>query len=255
MFSAQNHYKTVCIKRAFNAKNSGFYVLKACKQLRNSTSKMADYKRTLLTFACSLLLLTQALLALNRYLKHEYKTRMEIVPLHKAHFLSFTVCPSYGAAYKREVLEKYGTTASRYRKGDFFTPNANKSHKEVFQDVTFGLHEMVASVTIQRSFDEVTIAPSSNQSGWLWTELSYVALGRCFSLQLEEEFVASGINTIAFKTNIDVLIYLHHPGQFYAPNSRSRVSILSSVCEWQIALICIVDCFEQRKQSLCGCNL
>ena len=186
---------------------------------------MGDYKRNLLTLACSLILVTAAFTALTKHLKYDFKTGTEIVKLHEAHFLSITVCPAYQSAYKRVLLENYGASVSQYRRGDFFAPNASKSPKEVFDEVTFNLNEIVKSVTIARSNDVVKLMPSSGEAtGWSWTEKVYVIFGKCYVLQLESEFVSSGVNNIAIQTNMDALVYLHHPGQFYAQNSRTRVS-------------------------------
>lgn len=187
---------------------------------------MADYKRNMLFILCSLILVTQALMALQRHLKHEYKTGIEIVPLHEVNFLAFTVCPSFEAAYKRKVLENYGTSVSRYRKGYYFIQNTSKSPNEVFQEVTFGLDEIVKSVTIERNIGKsITVTLLNEETRWSWIELVDITFGKCYSLHLEPGVVTLGINNIAFETKLDVYVYLHYPGQFHEQNSRSLVKI------------------------------
>ena len=53
------------------------------------------------------------------------------------------------------------------------------------------------------------------------TSMPTQTFGRCYSIHLENNIVAQGVQRIDFHSNMDFYTYFHHPGQFYNINSKS----------------------------------
>ena len=68
-------------------------------------------------------------------------------------FLDLIVCPRYDVAYKGDVMESLGLTKSGYRRLGQFHPsknhNDNISLQEVFNLVTYDVHELISKVRVE----------------------------------------------------------------------------------------------------------
>merc|ERR1712090_73041 len=129
---------------------------------------------------------------------------------------SMTVCPKYESAYKEEELARHGIKSidvseriisqyismpgiylnsrnisqfQEYRRGDF-KGNSTKDEREIFEDVTFSMDDIVENVTIRFPMKrknkkgerrKKTVKPKDISS----REIRYRNMGKCFEINLE----------------------------------------------------------------------
>ena len=147
-------------------------------------------------------------------------------------FIDFIVCPHYDAAYKDNVMEFYGLNKNSYRrKGDYMpTKNFNSSSglRNIFNDVTYELHEIISQVRMSTSdLENDWIVQKLNGSIKKPQHLKIITkyqrnLGRCYSIRPKEHVIKLGVLAIDFLGNIPFYVYLGYPGQFNY-NTKTKV--------------------------------
>ena len=70
-----------------------------------------------IVIGCLTGLIVQGVQCAEKYLRKDTKIIQTTIPLKNATFPGFTVCPSYDAAYKLQVLQSYGTSKEIYKRG------------------------------------------------------------------------------------------------------------------------------------------
>jgi hypothetical protein len=68
---------------------------------------------------CLICLIVQGVRCIEKYIKKDTRVIQKIMPLKNATFLAFTVCPSFGDAYKLQVLQSYGSSKDMYKGGTY----------------------------------------------------------------------------------------------------------------------------------------
>ena len=132
---------------------------------------------------------------------------MKFCSTSKTEFPSFTICPDYDVAYKKNVLEKYKVSRSDIRKLRF-PDTRNLTSYEFFKIATFNLTEIVTSATIKTlrkypkstNYTKVEMYDVNNlgiQNSTIttmkvvldekqWSSETYLHFGRCFSYTIPE---------------------------------------------------------------------
>ena len=182
---------------------------------------------------------------------------------------AITLCPSYDAAYKRNILAKYNWSADSMR--EMKTPETNLSTLEFWHLVTHSLRDIVNSVTIEvtseipnTSITEISMFENiqglSNHSSYEmiksidvkdWTTCAWPAFGFCYVFKTPEEIARLGVYSISLNLKIKTYIYMHHYNQFYhveqnkivaTPGKRSYLSFFYD----------LTKLLQESKGSLCS---
>ena len=146
-------------------------------------------------------------------------------------FVDLTICPTYTAAYKDDVLKAYGIKKKEYRHKAVYSPSKNSRDMDlraIFKSVTYDIEEMLFRIVIKTTnrqkarfdieFDKPNFTDHIDVKTIYWD--SY---GRCFSIYPKDHVLKLGVRLIEFVARIDVYIYFGHPGQFLHPNTKSKV--------------------------------
>ena len=154
-------------------------------------------------------------------------------------FLSLTICPEYHAAYKEDVLQRYGLTKEDYRKKAHYMPKNGKEINskweqngvEIFENVTHGVREILRKLVIRTknanttrfiiNFDQDDIFEHAEIVTKYWP-----SFGRCFNILPKSYVVKQGITRIEALARISIYIYLGYPGQFMHSNSKTKVNAI-----------------------------
>ena len=89
-----------------------------------------------------------------RFSKNETTTIVRVKPTSdpETTFVSFTVCPSYHSAYKRDVLETYNLSVSDYRdKNAIWYPNeeaSSETARQFYHNITYEIDEVIEKIKI-----------------------------------------------------------------------------------------------------------
>ena len=169
-----------------------------------------------------------------RFLKNEATTIVRVKPTSdtETQFVSFTICPEYHSAYKRDVLKNHNMTADDYRfqRALWYPANDMKimDGKEFFHFVTFEMHEIIEKIKISTmSLDSPKIVIDDFQN---FTQ-RYVEFytqyedtyGRCYTMNATESLLGLKLKYVEFVTRMSVYVFIEHPGQHLHGNSRSKV--------------------------------
>ena len=169
-----------------------------------------------------------------RFLKNEATTIVRVKPTSdtETQFVSFTICPEYHSAYKRDVLKNHNMTAHDYRfqRAVWYPANDMKimDGKEFFHSVTFEMHEIIEKIKISTmSLDSPKIVIDDFQN---FTQ-RYVEFytqyedtyGRCYTMNATESLLKLKLKYVEFVTRMSVYVFIEHPGQHLHGNSRSKV--------------------------------
>ena len=66
---------------------------------------------------CLICLIFQGVQCIEKYMRKDTRVIQTMMPSKNAHFLAFTVCPTFDEAYKFQVLQSYGTSKNIYKRG------------------------------------------------------------------------------------------------------------------------------------------
>ena len=126
------------------------------------------------------------------------------------------------------VVRSYGSDSAAYADGNYATPKApaSKTARNIYEEVTFNLREVVKDVRLQTSSEthpDVNITlEETNGPNSKWTTKFHTKYGRCFSLGLATHVTRLGITQIVFETWVNAYVFLHHPGQYLDINSKTK---------------------------------
>ena len=158
-----------------------------------------------------------------------------------AEFPSLSVCPSYFKAFKKDVLHKHNTSASEVRKLQF--PNTEHKSLDFYEMVTLDLTELLQSVEL--NFHENFPNTKTKKLIFLdkndmmenpkakieyldknhWVQHNWLTLGRCYTYSIPQNLRELSVRSVTFTTNFDLLVYIHHPGQFWWVDTDTKLPV------------------------------
>ena len=155
-------------------------------------------------------------------------------------FPDLTFCPVSG--YKENVLINNGLqNISDYTEESIWSSsNGNtESPEELYIESTFSLEEIIGIVEVYldryiNGSEKVTFDPKSNQNPCaedpknVFLTREYYFNGNCYSIVMPECVHQAGPLEVIVNVKEAVDVFIHHPGQFLSPNSRSRIRILQN---------------------------
>ena len=155
-------------------------------------------------------------------------------------FPDLTFCPVSG--YKENVLINNGLqNISDYTEESIWSSsNGNaESPEELYIESTFSLEEIIGIVEVYldryiNGSEKVTFDPKSNQNPCgedpknVFLAREYYFNGNCYSIVMPECVHQAGPLEVIVNVKEAVDAFIHHPGQFLSPNSRSRIRILQN---------------------------
>ena len=174
------------------------------------------------------MLLIQGQKCFDRYFHYDTTAILSVRPTGDAAFLSFTICPDYDAAYKLEKLESYNIDRRKYQRGTYNHTGPEKNPRELFEEVTYKLEEMIKGVAVstwdgRNSSIAIPVDGTLDPKMARWVPKVHILYGYCYSLEIFPALSAFGISAIGIDTFIDTFIMLHHSGQFLDYNTKSKV--------------------------------
>ena len=155
-------------------------------------------------------------------------------------FPDLTFCPVSG--YKEDILINNGLqNISDYTEESIWSSsNGNaESPEELYIESTFSLEEIIGIVEVYldryiNGSEKVTFDPKSNQNPCgedpknVFLAREYYFNGNCYSIVMPECVHQAGPLEVIVNVKEAVDVFIHHPGQFLSPNSRSRIRILQN---------------------------
>ena len=155
-------------------------------------------------------------------------------------FPDLTFCPVSG--YKENVLRNNGLqNISDYTEESIWSSsNGNaESPEELYIESTFSLEEIIGIVEVYldryiNGSEKVTFDPKLNQNPCgedpknVFLAREYYFNGNCYSIVMPECVHQAGPLEVIVNVKEAVDVFIHHPGQFLSPNSRSRIRILQN---------------------------
>ena len=114
-----------------------------------------------------------------------------------------------------------------------------ESPEELYIESTFSLEEIIGIVEVYldryiNGSEKVTFDPKSNQNPCgedpknVFLAREYYFNGNCYSIVMPECVHQAGPLEVIVNVKEAVDVFIHHPGQFLSPNSRSRIRILQN---------------------------
>ena len=100
------------IRSLKNWKNNSWKV--KCLSLLSCTITVVQW---CILVCCLICLIVQGEQCIEKYLRKDTRVIQTLIPSKNAHFLAFTVCPTFDEAYKFHVLQSYGTSQDIYKRG------------------------------------------------------------------------------------------------------------------------------------------
>ena len=73
------------------------------------------------------------------------------------------------------------------------------------------------------SFLKVKLKLTSDDPNANYVTKYDISFGRCYSVQLKPQVTALGVTKVEFRANLNIYIYLHHPGQYMDVDSKTKV--------------------------------
>ena len=120
------------------------------------------------------------------------------------------MCSRVGDSYKIPILKKHGLTKKDYTKhGIFSSKFKNKSPEELFDEITYGLTEIIEEIEVITE-DFVKIAINLKKDATVFN-MPHEWFGKCYSIELASHIVKQGISQIVFVSKLNTYIYFHHP--------------------------------------------
>ena len=121
-------------------------------------------------------------------------------------------------------MENFGLSKSNYRRKGQFNPTKNHKHnislREVFNLVTYDIHELISSVRIQTLDKKIGVVRETfdrykNETEYVEVTTKYQPnLGKCFSFRPRRHVVKLGVSTIDILAKTSIYVYMGYPGQF-----------------------------------------
>ena len=169
-------------------------------------------------------------------MKKETSTIVRVKPTSdpKTTFISFTICPDYHSAYKREVLKNHNMTVRDYRdKNAMWYPPQDANYtdaREFFHNITYEIHEVIekikiSTMSLNKSEAKIYITQFENfkQENVEFHTQYEDTYGRCYTVNATQRLLDLGLKYVEFIARMGVYIFIEHPGQHLHGNSRSKV--------------------------------
>ena len=148
-------------------------------------------------------------------------------------FVSFTICPSYHSAYKRDVLKRYNLNVSDYRgENAVWYPTDetdSRDARQFYHNITYEIDEVIEKIKISTMS---LITPKVTITKFNEFKQEYVEFytqyedtyGRCYTLNATQALLSLRLKYVTFITRMGVYVFIEHPGQHLHGNSRSKVT-------------------------------
>ena len=170
----------------------------------------------------------QGVILFERYLKEDFSTSVEFVPIKGEYLPQITICPSH--PFDLAALEKYNTSTLDLLYKPWNFDNVTKVLEEVLSSSKL-ITDKIEIVMYSVQNEEMTnMSLTKDQYLWqpLWTHES--TLGLCHSLMLPEIIAnddigkeITGIHLKVPEEKTPPHMYLHHFGQFFSFKSNHRI--------------------------------
>lgn len=181
---------------------------------------------------CTAVLLFQVGQCAFKYLDKETGTADKYVHVSNTSFPELTICPTY--PYREDVLQANGINKAWDVQfgASWISNDSTKSALEFYQDMTldigdivdntlFYLEQQINGSNILRLRPGQLVCNGTN----IFQVKEYYFNGDCFALQIPDCLHKAGPLEVVFDFYDKTDIFIHHPGQFLSPNSRSRVDV------------------------------
>ena len=185
---------------------------------------MQSFLKHFLTAISTALFVIQTRKCIEIFLQNDSVTTSKMHGTDNAEFPSLSICPDYHEAYNPKVLEKFNTSSHQMR--DLKYPNTSFGSLHFFELSTYNLTEILKQMTIQfRQFENKLIYTKESIDEREWKQQNWPTLGRCFTYDLPMKLRKLDVRYIEVKVAFDVLIYFHHPGQFWWVDSVTKLPV------------------------------
>ena len=189
----------------------------------------AKWLRVLVFMVALALMVWRSSHCIMRFLEYRRTSEVKMLGMEDTLMPTMTVCPAYRAAYKKEKLISYGiANQTTYKQGDF-TGNSSKGGREIFNDVTFTLDEVIKNLLVM--FAEG--GESGNKKVYLPEQIeSHVIqhpnLGVCYEIQLAQ--FKRQLEYVTFVFKAEGYVWVNIKGQFHNRDSFSKVEVKKGHC-------------------------
>ena len=166
-------------------------------------------------------------------IRERVKSTADAVGDEHTPFIELTICPSYGSAYKEDILKFYGMDKENYRrKGVYFPSNHTYGDdlRHIFQSITHDIHEILFRISIftnnrKTSYFEINFEGNNFTDHLHITTKYYPYFGRCYSIHPKDHVLKLGVNAIEIVARLKIYAYFGHPGQFTYFNTKTKVGL------------------------------
>lgn len=195
----------------------------------------------ILTIVSTIIFLVQSSKCIKIFQAKESVSTSKIVSSGSAEFPALSICADFFDAYKTDILENYDSSPENIRSLKF----PNTSYLEslpLFESVTLNLTELIQSVEfnfhepfpgtkvshlllaqeVNEENDQYMVKTLENED---WIQKNWLTLGRCYTYKLPQELRKLNVRSITIVTNVNLLVYIHHPGQFWWVDTDTKIPI------------------------------
>ena len=217
-------------------------------------SSISNLAKVFITVGCALVLFIQSRACILKYFNTETTSNLAVRQTGKAVFPAFTICPDYDSSYKRDLLAQFGINPRKYQRGNYSQPLGEPlKPRDMYDAVTFKLSEMLKSVRLSTWDAEkgsLTVNVTSNTDLFKWRVKPTMLFGNCFSMEISPKASAYGLTDITFVAFMDIFIYLHHPGQVWNYDTKSKVYFYQFLSYSNKTLQLFIDVYIQAWYQL-----
>ena len=180
--------------------------------------------RFVLTLTSASILLWQIHVGFDRWRLKETSTINSVKPNGQVTLPSFTLCPSFNTRYKADVLASYGLERSAFYTGKYASNGSEKDSREIFEEATYDLSELVKRITVYQGWKRVDIGVQNDDpTNYEWKPKIHVLFGRCYSLEMRPNLTRFGLNEMIVESKAGLFVFIHHPGQFLSLDSNVKL--------------------------------
>ena len=201
------------------------------------------FVRYVLTFISTVIFLIQSSKCIKLFQEKESVSSSKIVSTGMAEFPSLSICADFFDAYKKDMLEKFNSSAKNIRNLRFpNTPDYESlpffklitlNLTELIQSIDFNFHDsfpgtkishllLVAQVN-EGLMDDTHIVQKLDEDHWV--QHNWLTLGRCYTYTLPKKLRKLNVRSFTLVTNFNLLVYIHHPGQFWWVDTDTKIPV------------------------------
>jgi hypothetical protein len=198
-------------------------------------SKLKTIKRlqyAIIYVVCTSVLLFQIGQCAFKYLDKNTGTADTYVHVSNTTFPVLTICPTY--PYKLDVIQQNGieTLSDVQWQANWNSNNSEKSPKDFYNEMVLQIDDIVANTKFYieqpiNGSNILDLKPYETVCNGqdIFIVKPYYFNGNCYAMKVPDCLEKSGVLEVVFDFYDKTDIFIHHPGQFLSPNSRSRVDV------------------------------